>query len=63
MNEIERCESVIRSLEDQKDNLFGRIKILGKQRQEVSHAAYTGNTKARQQLDKLNAETSTMDLE
>ncbi len=46
-----------------KDLLLGRTKLLSKQRQEVSHAAYTGNAKARQQLEKLNQETTAMGLE
>src|SRR6267142_4787874 len=63
MNKVEQAEKDIRDLEDQKENILGRSKALAQQRQQISHAAYTGNAKAKQALDKLNAETNLVDLE
>lgn len=60
---IEQAEKDLRHLQDQRETLRGRTKALSVQRQQISHAAYTGNAKAKAQLDKLNAETTTMDLE
>jgi hypothetical protein len=62
-NDIDQAEKTLRQLEDQRDTIIGRSKTLAVQRQQISHAAFTGNAKAKAQLDKLNAETQTMGLE
>jgi hypothetical protein len=50
MNNVEQAKKQIRDLEDMKDNILGRSKALFQQHQGVSHAAFTGNTKALRRL-------------
>ncbi len=58
MNETEKAEKVVRTFEDELEELKGRTSILEKQQQEVSYAARTGDKQAKVKLDKINAEIS-----
>jgi hypothetical protein len=45
---VEKAEKIINDLEEQRECLHSRTKLLSKQREQISYAAHTGDKTARQ---------------
>jgi hypothetical protein len=56
MSEIEKAEHVLNNLRQKRDALVAHGVELGEESAKISFAAHTGDTGARQRLNKLNAE-------
>jgi hypothetical protein len=54
--EIEKAERDLNNLEEQREALFSRAKLLSKQREQVAFAALTGDKQAKVRLAEINAE-------
>jgi hypothetical protein len=61
--EIEKAERVVAELEDKRRHLVQQATELDAERQKISYAAFTGDQKARQRLDRINTETATHNSE
>jgi hypothetical protein len=54
--EIEKAERDLNNIEEQREALFSRAKLLSKQREQVAFAALTGDKQAKARLADINAE-------
>jgi predicted nucleic acid-binding Zn-ribbon protein len=63
MSEFLNAEQIVASLEDKRKALVTKATELADERQRVSYAAHTNDPKARQKLDKINAETAAFSSE
>src|SRR5882757_3496669 len=54
--EIEKAEKDLNNIEEQREALFSRAKLLSKQREQVAFAAHTGDKQAKARLADINAE-------
>lgn len=57
---IEKDVQTLASLQDQRDTLLGRIKILGTQNEQLRRSANAGEKTAKAKIDKINIEASTI---
>jgi hypothetical protein len=56
--EIEKAEATLAKLEDHRRHLIQKATELDAERQKIAFSAHTGDQKARQRLDRINAETA-----
>lgn len=56
--EIEHAERDLNNLEEQREAIFSRTKLLDKQREQIAFAAHTGDKKAKDRLKEINTEAA-----
>ncbi len=58
--EIENAERDLNNIEEQREALFSRAKLLSKQREQVAFAAHTGDKAAKARLSEINVEDTSL---